>query len=413
MYKKQGVKVDTERPKLRNDLDFIPIQSDGKMLILVQDRLGMGKQGRVINPELYEIMIMLDGTRSIRDIQIELMLRQGGNLVSIEEVEGLLQHLDSHLFLDSPLYRETKIEIISKFLAQQIRYPSHAGLSYPENKEDLKKRLDSILITQKEAPLIPGDKIAALVAPHIDLEAGKKAYAIAYQAIRGIAPKRVVILGVGHSMAKGLFSLTKKSFQTPLGKVEIDQDIVTELTKAGGNIISEDDFAHRDEHSIEFQLIFLQHVLEDVSFSLVPILCGPLGLLPDYSRETYQAVAGEFLRVIADYVKDKETLLICGVDLSHVGPKFGHDRPAYLILDESEAHDHKLLNFLCAGDADGFWLESGRVGDKYHVCGFSVLACLLEILPPSKGHLLSYETFREDPTKSAVSFASAVFTEVL
>ncbi|MFB0520330.1 MAG: AmmeMemoRadiSam system protein B, partial [Desulfatiglandales bacterium] len=68
------------------------------------------------------------------------------------------------------------------------------------------------------------------------------------------------------------------------------------------------------------------------------------------------------------------------------------------------------LDFLCARNADGFWSESRRIEDKYNVCGFSALACLLETLPPSQGHLLGYEIFREDSTRSAVSFAAAIFT---
>jgi hypothetical protein len=68
------------------------------------------------------------------------------------------------------------------------------------------------------------------------------------------------------------------------------------------------------------------------------------------------------------------------------------------------------LHYLCTRDTDCFWSESERIKDRYNVCGFSALACLLEILPPSHGHLLGYEVFKEDPTRSAVSFAAAVFT---
>jgi hypothetical protein len=32
------------------------------------------------------------------------------------------------------------------------------------------------------------------------------------------------------------------------------------------------------------------------------------------------------------------------------------------------------------------------------------------VLPPSRGKLLAYETYREEMTKSAVSFAAAIFT---
>jgi len=70
-----------------------------------------------------------------------------------------------------------------------------------------------------------------------------------------------------------------------------------------------------------------------------------------------------------------------------------------------------LLDSLTVPDADSFWKESGRVKDQYNVCGFAVLACLLEILPPCKGYLLDYEMWHEEATRSAVSYAAVAFTK--
>jgi len=402
--------MDIERLKIREDLDFFPVQSDGRTVIMIQDRLGLVERGKLISPELYKLMITLNGKKSMRDIQLDLIRQQGGSLVSIEEVQALLERLNSSYLLDSPRYREARKVIISDFSAQKIRHCSHAGVSYPKQEEELQQRLETILSTQ-HVPSLPHGTITALVAPHIDLEAGKRVYSTAYQAIKGIRPERVIILGVGHSMTKEMLSLTTKTFETPFGTVETDKKAVGELMRAGKDILSEEDFAHRDEHSIEFQLIFLQHILRDVSFTIIPILCGSLiGYLPEYSREKYISIGNDFLSTLADFIHDDTTIVIAGVDLSHVGPKFGHDMPASLIINESERHDKQLLHSLCVMDADGFWSESERVKDRYNVCGFSALACLLEILPPSNGHLLDYEIFKEDPTRSAVSFAAAVFT---
>lgn len=401
--------MDTERPKIREDLDFLPVQSAGATVIMIHDRLGLVEEGKGISPELYKVMTMLDGKRSLRDVQLDLIRQQGGRLISIEEVEALLAKLDSSYLLDSQRYKEIRKEIIANFSAQKIRYCSHAGISYPKEEEELRDRLETIVAAQ-QVPSFPDGKITALVAPHIDLEVGKRVYSNAYQAIKGVTPERVIVLGVGHSMAKEMFSLTEKTFETPLGRVETDQKTVRELMKAGDTIVSRDDFVHRDEHSIEFQLIFLQHILRESPFTIVPILCGSLiRCLPEYTREKYQSIGGDFLRILADAAAGEGTILIAGVDLSHVGPKFGHDMPASFIIDQSEKHDRQLLHFLCAGSADGLWSESARVEDKYNVCGFSALACLLETLPPSQGHLLGYEISREDPTRSAVSFAAAIF----
>lgn len=402
--------MDSKRPKIREDLEFIPAQSQGGTVIIIRDRLGLVKEGRVINPELYKLMSMLDGTSSVRDIQWYMMRQQGGRLIPIEEIERILDELDSSYLLDGPRYRERKRQIIFDFSAQTIRYPAHAGLSYPRDPEELQQRLGDIL-TAGRKPHIPKGTIAALVAPHIDLEAGKRVYASAYGAITEAVPERIIILGVGHSMQREMFSITSKTFETPFGTVETDHRVVAELARIGNSLISSDDFPHRDEHSIEFQIIFLQHVLRDVQFTIVPLLCGSLvGSMDDYSRQRYQSMSDDFLRLLADVAGDERTLVVAGIDLSHVGLKFGHDMPASSIINQSEAHDRRLLDSLCEMNADRFWAESREINDRYNVCGFSALACLLEILPASQGHLLDYGVFKEEATSSAVSFAAVLFT---
>ena len=402
--------MDAENPKARRDLEFFPAQSGNQTLIVIKDRLGLVQEGNAINPELYKLLSVLDGSQSVRDIQVELMRQQGGRLVSTEEVEAFLNRLDSSYLLDSPRYRKARMELVNRFSAQKVRYCSHAGLSYPKEQQALRKRLEDILAIE-QAPNLPSGRVTALVAPHIDLEAGKRVYSSAYQAIGGLKLERVILLGVGHSMTDAMFSISDKDFETPLGRAETDGKIVRELMDAGGGVLSSDDFVHRDEHSIEFQLIFLQHLFTDSTFTIVPILCGSLmASLPAYDRQAYRSKGDDFLKVLASAAGDDGTIMLAGVDLSHVGPKFGHDTPASVIMRDSEEHDRQLLDLLCSRNADGFWEESKKVNDRYNVCGFSALACLLETLPPSQGTLLSYETYREEPTKSAVSFAAAIFT---
>jgi hypothetical protein len=73
-------------------------------------------------------------------------------------------------------------------------------------------------------------------------------------------------------------------------------------------------------------------------------------------------------------------------------------------------HDQNLLKAFSNMQTDVFWEESIGVKDQFNVCGFSAMACLMEILPPSRGQILGYEVWHEQPTRSAVSFAAVVFT---
>jgi len=399
-------------PIARHDLEFFPVQHQGQQLVLIRDHLGLVPEGKAVGLHLYQIMTLLDGTTTIRDLQVEFMSQKGGVLVGMDEIHGLLAHLDESFLLDSERFKNAKERIIADFTSQSIRLCSHCGKSYPENPSELRDRLDEILNSELSISK-PDGKLAALVAPHIDLNVGYKAYSTAYQMLKHASPSRIILLGVGHQLQNTLFSLTDKDFETPLGITRSDRKAIGRLRKSGRDIIASDDFVHRSEHSIEFQLIFLQHLMADKTFTIIPILCGSLQAdLPEYSREAYQGQTGRFLDELRSILNDpeQETLLIAGVDLSHTGPKFGHEMPASNMQPRSEEHDRKLLTNLTRLDADNFWEESRRINDQFNVCGFSALACLLEILPQCQGELLHYEIWHEEPTRSAVSFASLAFT---
>ena len=88
---------------------------------------------------------------------------------------------------------------------------------------------------------------------------------------------------------------------------------------------------HRAEHSIEFQVVFLQYVLgKERSFSIVPILVGSFqdllerGIDPIDDPEVRRFV--EALR-LAEAASGKNVAYIGGIDLCHVGPEFGDPAP--------------------------------------------------------------------------------------
>ena len=401
-----------KNPRIRTDLEFFPIRQGNSQFVLVRDPLGLIEEGKAVPWPLYEFMTLLDGTHTVRDIQMALIRQKGGVLVGADEVEALLNHLDESFILDTEEYEHARENMVAQFASKTARPCSHSGRSYPDKPADLKNRLDEILKTPIPAPK-PEARVIALVAPHIDLSVGSRVYASAYQWLRHTSPSRVVVLGVGHQMMGDLFCLTEKDFETPLGVVKNDRKGTKKLWDAGREIVSENDFAHRAEHSVEFQTIFLQHLLPGNSFTMIPILCGPLiPSLSGYRRSAYMEKAGPFLKVLSGLLShgDNDTLVVAGVDFSHIGPKFGHNMPATHLQNQSEMHDKNLLRAFSNMQTDVFWEESVRVKDQFNVCGFSAMACLMEVLPPSKGQILDYEIWHEQPTRSAVSFAAVGFT---
>ena len=401
-----------EKPKLRQDLEVIPSNVRGQRIFVIRDPLGLVDMPIVVGQQAVELLRMLDGTNTVKDIEVAIVRGQGGLLMQAGEVERTIKQFDSLFLLDNQRYRDARKSTVDDFLSADVRDPCLAGKSYPAEREELAERLDSILglLTHHSKP---GGELTGLVAPHIDLDAGARGYCAAYQRAYKADFDLVIILGTGHSMGGELFSLTDKAFRTPFGTAATDKEIVADLRSAGSTCVAGDDLGHRREHSIELQLVFLQHVLANPDFRIVPILCGSFaGVLKAHSRASEVPGVGPFLDVLRNaIVQDgRKTLLAAGVDLSHVGPKFGDDRAGAMIIPESQEHDEALLDGLCRQDAAAFWAECRRVGDRYHVCGFSALACMLEVLPPCDARVLMYDTWHEGPTMSAVSFAAAAFT---
>ena len=84
-------------PRARHDLEFFPARQDGQEFILVRDHLGLSPEGTALGIPLYQFMTLLDGRRSISDLQTIFMRQQGGVFVGSEEILGLLKQPGFHI----------------------------------------------------------------------------------------------------------------------------------------------------------------------------------------------------------------------------------------------------------------------------------------------------------------------------
>jgi AmmeMemoRadiSam system protein B len=323
-------------------------------------------------------------------------------------MENLIGILDERCLLDNGHYREARQAVLADWKAQTERNAAFAGVAYPDDASQLSRFLEEILSGAPEphGPL-PEGRLVGIVAPHVDLQKGWPLYGAAYEALRrsAVEPERILILGTGHAMTDGLLCPTTKHYTTPLGRASTDVDLGLALCAACGSEV--DDLPHRGEHSLEFQIVFLQHVFAEHIPPLVPVLCGDAGpVLERATRPSGLPDAGDALGLMRDAVAGG-ALVIAGVDLVHVGPKFGDDEPASAILPDALEHESALLDALEAADVEAFWAEASRVEDRYSVCGLSSLGFFLETLPPgARGVLLGRDVMREHETSSAVGFAS-------
>jgi len=191
--------------------------------------------------------------------------------------------------------------------SQEIREAVWAGSFYEKNPKALSQHIDALLLQAKEIPPFSG-KILAIVAPHAGYVYSGKVAASAYRLIKGQDFETVVILGPSHHYPlRGCSIYHKGGYKTPLGLVNVDQDLASELSKASGyKYVPE---AHRKEHSIEVQIPFIQKTLPRAK--IVPIVMGfPI-------KDTAITLANALSKV----VPSRNVLIVSSTDLSHFFPK--------------------------------------------------------------------------------------------
>ncbi len=168
---------------------------------------------------------------------------------------------------------------------------------------ELGRRIDAMIAAaappgRDEAPL-------ALVSPHAGYVYSGPIAAFAYRAVQGRAYDTVVVIGPSHRDAfTGLSVYDTARFDTPLGEIPCDRELIKGLIGAHPNIGYRPS-AHRDEHSLEVQVPFLQRAL--TNFKLVMVVAG--GRDPEAEMK--------LVDVLVEYAKQKRLLVVASSDLSH------------------------------------------------------------------------------------------------
>jgi AmmeMemoRadiSam system protein B len=104
------------------------------------------------------------------------------------------------------------------------------------------------------------------------------------------------------------------------------------------------------------------------------------------------------------------TAIVASVDFSHVGPKFGDERPAdAACLADLADSDGRLLADILRGDPEAFWQRIVHSNNATQVCGFPAIYAALRLAGRGTGRLLAYEAAPEAATRSAVSYAAVQY----
>ena len=424
--------MEDEYPKLRT-IEAIAVQEDK---ICLRDPMGISDKLVYLSPDIFYIVSLFDGKHSILDIQTAYT-RRFGNLLFSDRVRQIIEQLDSCLFLESVRFHEARDRIIGEYRESPLRPASHSGISYEKEAEALTAQLREIFnafesatdrmsadrgSAQNGSALSgpaqnreeePSGLLTGLIAPHIDIKRGGNCFAASYtELLNSCDATTFVILGISHAPTERRFVLTAKDFGTPLGTLPVDQEFIEDLTNRCTTDFFEDELVHRSEHSVEFQAVFLRYLYPDKpDIKIVPILCGSLDQVytegsPSREDEEFQ----EFTAALKELVTQRGNHVCCvaGVDLSHLGRRFGQNLTiTQPLLEQAREDDRRMMQRILDLDGEGFFRFIQDEKDRRNVCGVPAIYTLLSVLDARCARLLSYDQAVDYDTQSVVTFMGA------
>ena len=408
-----------EKPRLR-PVNAQSVQLEGKDYVVLSDPLRLSGKELFLPLENSFILGLLNGKNTTLDIKAEYM-RETGYMLMSDTIDQFIQTLDENLLLDSDHFRSVLSKLEEDFRRSGVRPPFHAGLSYPTDPRELRELITSFYLHGKGPGPLPsalnGPPAAGLAAPHIDLRSGGPTFAWAYHTLaQGEPPARFVILGTAHQGAENLFCLSSLDFETPLGRVQTDRTFIDALLLNSTVDFCKDEILHRSEHTIEFQIVFLQHLYgETIPYTIVPVLCS---LDPElFFRSEFEEkrlVFHEFISRLRQTIVQSpgRTCLIASVDLDHIGPRYGDAfTPNGATIQQILRSDREFLSYLEQLKEREFLEMARQINPLRKICGFGPLYTLLKALDNVEGKLLQLDHSIVDSRNSFVTFASMVFRE--
>jgi len=268
-----------------------------------------------------------------------------------------------------------------------VRVPSVAGQFYEGETEALKAQIERCFDGGTGTEGL-GDLVLAAVSPHAGyMYSGPVAAHVFKRIAESKQAGTYVIIGPNHSgVGAPVAIMSTEPWATPLGQVQINEDLAAELKKKLPNLLTEDKSAHTHEHSIEVQLPFLQYVQKE--FKFVPICMMRQGL--DVAVELGKALA-----------KFDDITILASSDFTHYEPAAFASQKDHEAIKAIEKLDvHEFYNVLMTNNMT--------------VCGHGPIAVAMTFAKEKgckKGKLLKYATSGDitGDNSSVVGYAGIIF----
>lgn len=292
-----------------------------------------------------------------------------------------------------------------------MREAVFAGSFYPKDKTALSSMIDNFFNkvdnkinkkdiknnTIKSNSKNINDLISA-IAPHAGYIYSGQTAAYTYKNIYDFLKYKpidtFIIIGPNHTGIGRPISVSMDDWKTPLGIIRNDKEFSTTLVKSS-KYIEEDETAHKEEHSIEVQLPFLQKIVNDPKSVFI--------CMGDQSYES-ALILSQAIYDTAKILKRK-IFLIASSDMNHYEP-----------AEVAKNKDMKVLDKLKSLDIKGFYSALDETGDS--MCGYGTAATAALFSKKENaniGILLNYTNSGEatHDFESVVSYASMGFYNII
>ncbi len=282
--------------------------------------------------------------------------------------------------------------------APVVRPPAVAGGFYPSSPKALREMIEAFLARVPD--LDAGGQIVAAMAPHAGYVYSGQVAAYTHRLLQTASFDTIVI--IGHDAYRGAvaFVCPVDAFETPLGRVPVDRDMVARLQAYHRGIVA-DRAIHAREHTVEVQLPFLQ--VSGRKFKVVPILFG----VPTLDNARILASA------IRDAAGDKKVMVLASTDMSH-----------YPTYEDANKLDRATLDVLSGFDSRKLFAHlrgvesSGRVGNlKTGMCASGGVLTAIEYARTAgadRVKVLTYANSGDVPVGDkgrVVGYGAAVFVK--
>jgi AmmeMemoRadiSam system protein B len=271
---------------------------------------------------------------------------------------------------------------------------------YPANPRRLRQEIEACFKHELGPGKLPGKperprSITAVVCPHAGYVYSGPVAAHSYLSLsEEEKADTFIIIGPNHTgFGTPVSMMGQGSWETPLGKVDIDSELAQLIFKAS-DTIDLDETAHMREHSVEVQLPFLQY-LYGSDFKFIPICMGFQDL------ETSRDVG----RILSQIIKKRSVVIIASTDLNHQESQESTNRKDSLVLEAIRGMNEEALQDI---------VRQHRIS----MCGYGPVSVALvtsKLLGADKAEVLSHHTSGDitGDLNAVVGYASVRITRTV